>query len=49
MMDALPARALIRDNARWLRSCFEEFVEAGFTEEQALVICARMAAGSGDA
>lgn len=48
-MDALPARTLIRDNARWLRANYEEFIEAGFTDEQALVICARMAAGAADA
>lgn len=48
-MDALPVRAQIRDNARWLRANFEELVEAGFAEDQALVICARMAAGAADA
>lgn len=48
-MDALPVRAQIRDNARWLRANFEEFVAAGFTDEQAIVLCARMAAGCSDA
>jgi len=47
-MDSLPARAQIRDNSRWLRANFEELVEAGFTEDQALVICARIAAGCGE-
>lgn len=41
--------AEIRDKSNWLYDHYLGLVEAGFTEEQALAICARMAAGAGDA